>query len=247
MLTYKCDIVCVIQFLSAISLFKAVVGYDYYYDQKPLFLTPYLKAGNITQAQQLAQTNVGGRISYSGYFTTDEDCGNHLFQWFFPADNDSDSAPMILWLNGGPGSTSMYGLFTEIGPWNHLKSSGFVENKFAWTKDHNVLFTDQPVGTGFSFTEKDCYPTNITEVTRNMYTALVQFFQMFPNLQKKRFFIAGESFASHYNLELAVKIHKENQVGDQFENQFGRNPCWERNFGSGLQRRIGSVVRAGHH
>uniref|UniRef100_A0A1B6M2Q1 Carboxypeptidase n=1 Tax=Graphocephala atropunctata TaxID=36148 RepID=A0A1B6M2Q1_9HEMI len=214
---FKDELVNGIRLFLVLFVTVTSAAYDYYYEQEPLLLSWYLKAGNITQAQQLSQTNVGGRTSYTGYYTTDQNCGNNLFFWFVPAQNDWNSAPVLLWLNGGPGSTSLFGLFTEVGPWNHLKTSGFVNNNYTWTTDHNVLFVDQPVGTGFSFTEKDCYATNISETTNNMYTALVQFFIMFPNLQKNTFFITGESFTGHYGLELAIKIHTENQVASNLK------------------------------
>ncbi|KAG8328460.1 hypothetical protein J6590_001132 [Homalodisca vitripennis] len=177
---------------------------------EPLILTPFLKKGLIKTSQKLATTYIGGRTSYSGYFTVNEACESNLFFWFFKAEKNWQTTPMLLWLNGGPGSTSMFGLFEEqIGPWNHLKT-GFEPNKYAWTQYFNVIFFDQPVGTGYSFTNKGCYAENMTVVRNDMYSALVQFFTMFPDLKNNSFFMTGESYAGMYIPAIAHEIDIQN-------------------------------------
>lgn len=50
-----------------------------------------------------------GVNSYSGYVDIDEQ--THIFFWFFEARNNPDEAPITLWLEGGPGGDSLFGLF----------------------------------------------------------------------------------------------------------------------------------------
>jgi carboxypeptidase C (cathepsin A) len=50
-----------------------------------------------------------GVNSYSGYVDLDDH--THMFFWFFEARHKPNEAPITLWLNGGPGSDSMIGLF----------------------------------------------------------------------------------------------------------------------------------------
>uniref|UniRef100_A0A1B6KG38 Carboxypeptidase n=1 Tax=Graphocephala atropunctata TaxID=36148 RepID=A0A1B6KG38_9HEMI len=177
---------------------------------EPLLLTPFLKKGLIKTSQKLAATNIGNLTSYSAYFTVNEACESNLFFWFFKAEKDWQTSPVLLWLNGGPGSTSMFGLFEEeIGPWNHLKT-GFVPNKYTWTKNFNILFIDQPVGTGYSFTNQSCYAENMTVVRNDMYSALVQFFTLFPELKDNKFFMVGESYAGMYIPAIAHEIDIQN-------------------------------------
>ncbi len=73
----------------------------------------------------------------------------HLFYWYFEAETKPETAPLLIWLNGGPGCSSMDGLFLELGPFRVVNDKGAVEtNPYSWHKVANMLFIDQPVGTG---------------------------------------------------------------------------------------------------
>ena len=66
---------------------------------------------------------------------------------------------------GGPGGSSLFGLFIEHGPFSVDANLNLVERNHTWTATHSVLYVDNPVGTGFSFTEKDaCYATDQNQV-----------------------------------------------------------------------------------
>jgi len=52
--------------------------------------------------------------------------------------------------------------------------------------------------TGYSFTRSnDGYARNETVVGEDLYNALLQFFQLFPDLQKNEFYVTGESYAGN--------------------------------------------------
>ncbi|KXJ86595.1 Alpha/Beta hydrolase protein [Microdochium bolleyi] len=88
--------------------------------------------------------------SYSGYSDVAED--QHIFWWFFEARNQKPSeAPLTVWINGGPGSTSLIGLFEELGPCRIDPDGNVLDNPYSWTNASNVLFIDQPNFTGFSY------------------------------------------------------------------------------------------------
>lgn len=136
--------------------------------------------------------------------------------------------PVVLWLQGGPGSSSLFGLFTENGPFfvnddkKTLRSMiGFFsafkcyifykfghflkiyfdvisENPYSWHTKYNLIFIDNPVGAGFSYTDPDGYCRTIKCTADHMYNGLIQFFELFPWLQQMDFFITGESFAGKY-------------------------------------------------
>ncbi|KXH49692.1 serine carboxypeptidase [Colletotrichum nymphaeae SA-01] len=94
-----------------------------------------------------------GVNSYSGYIDIAPDV--HIFFWFFESRRDPANDPVTLWLNGGPGSDSLIGLFEEIGPCEVVENMTTVLRDYAWNEISNVLFLSQPVGTGFSYSEKE--------------------------------------------------------------------------------------------
>ena len=88
--------------------------------------------------------------SISGYVDVSAD--EHMFFWFFETRNaDPTEAPLTTWINGGPGTSSMVGLFQEIGPCAIDADGNVINNPYSWTNASNLLFIDQPVQTGFSY------------------------------------------------------------------------------------------------
>ncbi|XP_065200825.1 venom serine carboxypeptidase-like [Planococcus citri] len=179
---------------------------------EPLYLTHYITSGRIEEGRKEAEVNpfLEGIKSYSGYFTVHERYNSNLFFWYFPckSKNSSNSeAPLVIWLQGGPGASSLFGLFTENGPYE-FKKGKLGYRKYAWTNDFNVLYIDNPVGTGFSFTDDDehGYATNQATIGENLHEALRQFLILFPNLQKSGIIISGESYAGKYIPSLAYTI-----------------------------------------
>ncbi|KAI8515364.1 hypothetical protein Bbelb_061770 [Branchiostoma belcheri] len=179
----------------------------------PLFLTPYLEQGMADKARMLSEVNLPGTTvnSFSGYLTVEKTYNSNLFFWFFPALSDPENAPVLLWLQGGPGGSSLFGLFEEMGPFYITKDAQLMMRKTTWVSEYSMLFIDNPVGTGFSFTDSDAgYARNQTNIADNLYNALLQFFQIYPGYQKNDFYATGESYAGKYVPALSYKIHMEN-------------------------------------
>lgn len=156
---------------------------------------------------------------YSGYVTTDEHLGKALFYWFFEATDTPDEKPLVLWLNGGPGCSSIgFGQSQELGPFLVKKDVPELElNPYAWNQAANLLFLDSPAGVGFSYTntsfEKD--PPGDNSTAHGSYAFLVRWFQRFPQHKAKEFYIAGESYAGHYVPQLADVIVEGNKKASE--------------------------------
>lgn len=178
-----------------------------------MFLTPYIESGKIDEARRLARvpfTETLGFKSYSGFFTVNKEYGSNQFLWYFPAMSNAADAPIVLWLQGGPGASSLFGLFTENGPLQ-VVNGNFAKRKYNWALNHHLIYIDNPVGTGFSFTKNDKgYCTDEAQVGQQLYATLVQFFKLFPELQTRKFFVTGESYGGKYVPSLAYTIHKKN-------------------------------------
>jgi len=180
---------------------------------EPLFLTPYIQKGDIKTAQTLSQVGpLQGTTqkSYAGFLTVNKAYDSNMFFWFFPAKKNPSTAPVVLWLQGGPGGSSLFGLFVENGPFTIDLDLNLKAKPVTWNEKYSMLYIDNPVGTGFSFTELDAgYSTNETEVAINLYSALTQFFTMFPQHAKNDFYLTGESYAGKYIPAIAYRIMQQ--------------------------------------
>ncbi|XP_068619118.1 probable serine carboxypeptidase CPVL isoform X3 [Battus philenor] len=132
----------------------------------PLILTPYIERGETEIARALSRNDpmvLKNIKSYSGFINVNETESWNLFFWYFPNKKKSaDQTPWIIWLQGGPGMSSLYGLFKEIGPLQII--NGKVEKmSITWATDYSLLFIDNPAGSGFSFSERKRYPTTEDE------------------------------------------------------------------------------------
>ncbi|KAJ8610245.1 hypothetical protein MRB53_038648 [Persea americana] len=148
---------------------------------------------------------------YSGYLD-DEEEDKHLFYWFFESRNDPKNDPVVLWLNGGPGCSSLTGLFFELGPSFVNKKVGLDYNPFAWNSNASVIFLDQPVNVGYSYSGSSV--SNTVAAGKDVYALLTLFFKQFPEYAKQDFHISGESYAGHYIPVFANEImsHKNRNI-----------------------------------
>ncbi|XP_059435297.1 serine carboxypeptidase-like 33 [Corylus avellana] len=152
---------------------------------------------------------------FSGYVNVNAHNGRALFYWFFEAQHHSSNKPLLLWLNGGPGCSSIgYGAAVELGPLRVSKNgAGLHFNKYAWNKEANLLFVESPVGVGFSYTNTSSDLTKLDDgfVADDVYNFLVNWLQRFPQFKTHDFFIAGESYAGHYVPQLAELVYDRNK------------------------------------
>ncbi|EOD41831.1 hypothetical protein EMIHUDRAFT_194378 [Emiliania huxleyi CCMP1516] len=179
----------------------------------PNFVTPLLQSGSVADAQAASRVSLPGWSGdlYSGFFTVDAATASNTYFVFSKALSKRDDAPVLLWLNGGPGASSLLGFYEELGPFG-ISAAGDIEPRTVnWNMDAHLLALDNPLGTGFSFTHSlDRMATNQTVVGEDLYSALQQFFDLFPELRANEFYATGESYAGKYIPSAAYAIHSHN-------------------------------------
>ncbi|GJE85305.1 peptidase S10 serine carboxypeptidase [Phanerochaete sordida] len=145
---------------------------------------------------------------YSGYLDVADD--KHLFFWFFEARHDPENAPLMLWLNGGPGvSTIASGLLFENGPCIFNTTSWRIEDRpLGWNEKVNIVYLDQPAGTGYSYGAGTT--TTLPGVAADADAFLQLFLQRFPRYARLPLHIAGESFGGHFVPHIGAFVAAQN-------------------------------------
>jgi len=166
-------------------------------------------------ARSDAEVKVGPETvdNFSGYVTVNGT--RNLFYWFFESRGNPSTDPFILWMTGGPGCSGMLALFVENGPY-HIQATGdLAMNPYSWNAKANILFIDQPVGTGFSYDSNplDIGVTNEHEMAANMWEFFQTWFGSHSKYANLPFFIAAESYGGHYAPALAFHIQNQNRAG----------------------------------
>ncbi|KAF9457904.1 alpha/beta-hydrolase [Collybia nuda] len=145
----------------------------------------------------------------SGYI--DVGVNMSMWFWFFEAREAPETAPFTLWLNGGPGCSSMIGLFQENGPcFVNPDGKTTVINPNSWNTISNMIYIDQPIGTGFSF-GKDT--VNSTQAAAPMvWQAFQVLFEsgQFSKFQSREFIFATESYGGHYGPSFVTYFDEQN-------------------------------------
>ncbi|CAM8914400.1 hypothetical protein QQ045_031828 [Rhodiola kirilowii] len=153
---------------------------------------------------------------YSGYVTVDEKHGRALFYWLTEAVESPETKPLVLWLNGGPGCSSVaYGASEEIGPFRINKTgSSLYLNKYSWNRVANILFLESPAGVGYSYTNtsSDLKTPGDKQTAADALNFLINWFLRFPEYKNRDFYLSGESYAGHYVPQLAKRIFDYNKA-----------------------------------
>ncbi|KAK3193071.1 hypothetical protein Dsin_024381 [Dipteronia sinensis] len=167
----------------------------------------YLLLGNVFASYSIIKNLPGfpGDLPFkleTGYIGVGELDEVQLFYYFIESQRSPEDDPLVLWLTGGPGCSAFSGLVYEIGPlsFDYQNSKGnipkFLLNPYSWTKVANIIFLDQPVGTGFSYaTTWQAYNMKDTLSTKQTYTFLRKWLIAHPKFLSNELYVAGDSYS----------------------------------------------------
>ncbi|KAL0388871.1 UNVERIFIED_CONTAM: Serine carboxypeptidase-like 50 [Sesamum radiatum] len=150
----------------------------------------------------------------SGYLTVNSTTGSAIFYSFYEAQNSTLSqTPILIWLQGGPGCSSMLANLFEIGPWLVNQELSLEPNPSSWNKIFGLLFLDNPIGTGFSIAAStEEIPRNQYDVAKHLIIAIKKFVALDKSFKTRPIYITGESYAGKYLPALGYYILKKNAV-----------------------------------
>ncbi|KAJ3703929.1 hypothetical protein LUZ61_007634 [Rhynchospora tenuis] len=157
---------------------------------------------------------------FAGYVEVDVKTGKSLFYYFTEAEEEPEEKPLTLWLNGGPGCSSIGGgAFTELGPfYPRGDGRGLRRNKKSWNKVSNLLFIESPVGVGWSYSNNtEDYNSGDQAAANDLHIFLLRWFEKFPELKTRDLFLTGESYAGHYIPQLADVLLTHNRNSKDFK------------------------------
>ncbi|OLL22568.1 Pheromone-processing carboxypeptidase KEX1 [Neolecta irregularis DAH-3] len=148
---------------------------------------------------------------HAGHIELDATKNANLFFWSIENRHLADRPRTIIWLNGGPGCSSMDGALMEIGPFRTTSADELRENKYSWHQFAHLLFVDQPYGTGFSYINTDSYLHDLDEAASAFVDFLDKFMDLFPHFEDDDIYISGESYAGQYIPHFAKALLHRNE------------------------------------
>ncbi|KAJ4777805.1 Carboxypeptidase [Rhynchospora pubera] len=157
------------------------------------------------------ETSIEDLGHHAGYYSLNNKKDARMFYFFFESRN-STKDPVVIWLTGGPGCSSELALFYENGPFTISQNMSLAWNEYGWDQVSNLIYVDQPVGTGFSYSTDNgdtCHDENC--VSTDLYNFLQAFFTQHPEYADNDFYITGESYAGHYIPAFAGRVHQGNK------------------------------------
>ena len=160
-----------------------------------------LLAGTLLTQTPKTNTTLFPFLPDTGYITVYPENDNRMFYWHFPSKTNPDTAPILIWLQGGPGCASSGGLFFENGPFivkNYTIDQKAENRPFAWNEKANLLFPDQPLGIGFSTVSEGRVAETATDIQEQFLLFFQGFLAKYPKYKGRPVFVSGESYGGHW-------------------------------------------------
>ncbi|KAF7092460.1 hypothetical protein CFC21_094943 [Triticum aestivum] len=171
----------------------------------------------------------------TGYVEVDESNGAHLFYYFVESEKDPKGDPLLLWMQGGPGCSSLSGILYEMGPFR-FDIQGYRRGRptllyrpETWTKVSNIIFIDSPIGSGFSYaTTEEGFKSSDTKAVKMQVVFLKKWLHEHPQFLSNPLYVGGESYIVMIIPSLALEIHLSSKT--LYTYLYMMNHCYESGF-----------------
>lgn len=134
----------------------------------------------------------------AGYFKLNRTSAAEMFYFYFKSRGDPKD-PVVLWMTGGPGCSSELAVFYENGPYAiNPEDLSLSVNPFGWDTVSNLIYVDQPINTGFSYSTDPADDVHDEKrVAEDMLQFLGEFVDAHPELDGNEFYITGRDGTLH--------------------------------------------------
>lgn len=156
----------------------------------------------------------------TGYIGVGEQEELQLFYFFVESQRSPRRDPLMLWLTGGPGCSTLSAFMYESGPvkFNSANYTGgipeLILNEYTWTQKLNIIYLDAPVGTGYSYsTTQEGYYTSDTLSAEATYQFLRKWLYDHPQFLENQLYIGGDSYSGIIVPMVVLKISDGNLAG----------------------------------
>ncbi|KAL1420036.1 hypothetical protein MTO96_024710 [Rhipicephalus appendiculatus] len=165
--------------------------------------------------------------AYSGFINADRPANpSYFFFLHIKSQEDSDKKPLLLWLQGGPGKSSLFGQFLENGPLGITATGDLFYRNHTILNEMNIIYLDQPSGTGYSYNDGKNYTGTLEQASRHIMRFMLRFLRIFPEYIGRDFYVAGESYGARFAIGVASELLKKENSTVPPQSQ--RSHAWSR-------------------
>ncbi|KAL1204760.1 Serine carboxypeptidase-like 15 [Cardamine amara subsp. amara] len=155
----------------------------------------------------------------TGYIGVGEAEEDQMFYYFIKSESNPEEDPLLVWLTGGPGCSSFSGLVYENGPLAFKVETyngsipTLVSTTYSWTKVANIIYLDQPVGTGFSYSTNPLadIPSDTGSVKR-VNEFVRKWLAKHPEYFSNPFYVTGNSYSGKVIPAIVQEISNQNYI-----------------------------------
>ncbi|KAH0895856.1 hypothetical protein HID58_045424 [Brassica napus] len=175
----------------------------------------------------------------TGYIGVGEEEQVQLFYYFIKSEKNPKEDPLLIWLSGGPGCSSATGLFFENGPvtfnveegYNEGSGPALLSTTHSWTKVANIIFLDQPLGTGFSYATTQLLDTpSDSGEAKQIHEFIRKWLSKHTEFISNPFYVAGDSYSGKTIPATVQEISKGNDLGFKPQGYVLGNPVTDFEF-----------------